>query len=271
MSAPPQQYDTQLIVQGFMVKQGGMHKSWKKRWFCNSLEDPFTLCYYTDETCNVKKGAIDLREVYHFRTKFDTKERGPKQRVGLALVTPSRTWKLIATGSTNGDYWTQGLERLIHRARRMGNGGGGSSPKLAAQPTPTATTPAGPATVTSVSAPVVAAAPLATTGPTMVPAPTPLVAPVSVARPAATAGGGTESPTLSRPVEADSSKPVDASKARPTATALFAYTAANSNELSFQKGDKLTILQRDDEAGWWAAELNGRRGWVSSFYVALDP
>jgi hypothetical protein len=57
---------------------------------------------------------------------------------------------------------------------------------------------------------------------------------------------------------------------RPTATALFPYTAANANELSFQKGDKLTILQRDDEAGWWAAELNGKRGWVSSFYVSLD-
>ena len=34
-----------LIVQGFMTKQGGMHKNWKKRWFCNSFEDPFTLSF----------------------------------------------------------------------------------------------------------------------------------------------------------------------------------------------------------------------------------
>ena len=106
-----------------MVKQGGIHRNWKKRWFCNTVDDPFTLSYYTDENCKSKKGQIDLKEVYHFRTKFDTKERGPKQRVGLALVTPSRTWKLIVTGSTNGDYWTQGLERLIHRARKMDAGG----------------------------------------------------------------------------------------------------------------------------------------------------
>ena len=141
-----------LIVQGFMTKQGGMHKNWKKRWFCNSFEDPFTLSfarasrtlslttitthtrthrtgagrYYTDETLKTLKGTIDLREVYHFRTKYDTTERGPKQRVGIALVTPSRTWKLIAVGSTNGDYWTQGLERLIHIARN-GNGSGSGS------------------------------------------------------------------------------------------------------------------------------------------------
>lgn len=116
-----------------MVKQGGIHRNWKKRWFCNTLEDPFTLSYYTDESCKSKKGQIDLKEVYHFRTKFDTKERGPKQRVGLALVTPSRTWKLIVTGSTNGDYWTQGLERLIHRARKMdaGGAGGGGDDKAA--------------------------------------------------------------------------------------------------------------------------------------------
>ena len=65
--------------------------------------------------------------MYHFRTKYDTTERGPKQRVGIALVTPSRTWKLIAVGSTNGDYWTQGLERLIHIARNGNASGSGST------------------------------------------------------------------------------------------------------------------------------------------------
>ena len=35
------------------------------------------------------------------------------------------------------------------------------------------------------------------------------------------------------------------------------------NELSFAKGDKMTILQRDEEAGWWAAELNGKKGFAA--------
>ena len=142
-----------------MTKQGSLHKSWKKRWFCNSFEDPFTLSfvaicersffffplsslvclhrrYYTDETLKTLKGTVDLREVYHFRTKYDTKERGPKQRVGIALVTPSRTWKLIAVGSTNGDYWTQGLERLIHLARNGGSTEVGGYTATGSQATP---------------------------------------------------------------------------------------------------------------------------------------
>jgi len=218
--------DAVLILQGFMTKQGSLHKSWKKRWFCNSFEDPFTLSYYTDETLKTLKGTVDLREVYHFRTKYDTKERGPKQRVGIALVTPSRTWKLIAVGSTNGDYWTQGLERLIHLARNGGNTEAGGYSATGSSSTPSSTV-------------------------------------VQTSPHAAYSGESTST-------EDEAAKAAKKSKDKPTATAQFDYTAANVNELSFKKGDRLTILQRDEEAGWWAAELNGKKGWVSSFYVQLD-
>jgi len=219
--------DAVLILQGFMTKQGSLHKSWKKRWFCNSFEDPFTLSYYTDETLKTLKGTVDLREVYHFRTKYDTKERGPKQRVGIALVTPSRTWKLIAVGSTNGDYWTQGLERLIHLARNGGTEVGGYT-ATGSQSTP------------GTNSAVVQTAPKA---------------------------AGFEAGESEEEAKRAAKK---STKDRPTATAQFDYTAANVNELSFKKGDRLTILQRDEEAGWWAAELNGKKGWVSSFYVQID-
>jgi len=229
--------DAVLILQGFMTKQGSLHKSWKKRWFCNSFEDPFTLSYYTDDTLKTLKGTVDLREVYHFRTKYDTKERGPKQRVGIALVTPSRTWKLIAVGSTNGDYWTQGLERLIHLARNPSSGDGAVTATGSASPAPT---PANP----QPSAPA--------------------------AQPSKPAPEAAEKEESSPASEGEKKPAKKSSKERPTATALFEYTAANVNELSFNKGDKLTILQRDEEAGWWAAELNGKKGWVSSFYVQID-
>jgi len=228
--------DAVLILQGFMTKQGSLHKSWKKRWFCNSFEDPFTLSYYTDETLKTLKGTVDLREVYHFRTKYDTKERGPKQRVGIALVTPSRTWKLIAVGSTNGDYWTQGLERLIHLAR---NGSTNDGPVTA-----TGSSQAAPVSVSSSSPPA--------------------------AKPAPVDRSREEAEEEIRAAAASEKAPKKSGKEKPIATALFDYTAANVNELSFSKGDKLTILQRDEEAGWWAAELNGKKGWVSSFYVQID-
>jgi len=229
--------DAVLILQGFMTKQGSLHKSWKKRWFCNSFEDPFTLSYYTDETLKTLKGTVDLREVYHFRTKYDSNERGPKQRVGIALVTPSRTWKLIAVGSTNGDYWTQGLERLIHLARNGSTSDG--------------------ATATGSQVPTAAVTP------------TPAPQAQKTAQPEKQPEPAEPQPAAATPEPAK--KPVKKTpKERPIATALFDYTAANVNELSFNKGDKLTILQRDEEAGWWAAELNGKKGWVSSFYVQID-
>jgi len=241
--------DAVLILQGFMTKQGSLHKSWKKRWFCNSFEDPFTLSYYTDDTLKTLKGTVDLREVYHFRTKYDTKERGPKQRVGIALVTPSRTWKLIAVGSTNGDYWTQGLERLIHLARNGGvtDGSVTATSSPAAQATVTSNTNATPAK----------AIPTTTVSDTR-----------DVPRSEVNSSGYSSSGTADE--SAERKAPKKSSKDRPTATALYDYTAANVNELSFNKGDKLTILQRDEEAGWWAAELNGKKGWVSSFYVQID-
>jgi len=239
MAAPAEgNQDSVLILQGFMTKQGSLHKSWKKRWFCNSFEDPFTLSYYTDESLKTLKGTIDLREVYHFRTKYDTKERGPKQRVGIALVTPSRTWKLVAFGSPSGDYWTQGLERLIHLARNGGTPEGAGVSATGSQATPST---------------VVQTSPKAAAPATATPA----------ATPAATSG----TDNLAADASKTAKKPT---KDRPTATAQFDYTAANVNELSFRKGDKLTILQRDEEAGWWAAELNGKKGWVSSFYVQID-
>lgn len=250
MAAPTT--DAVLIVQGFMTKQGGMHKNWKKRWFCNSFEDPFTLSYYTDETLKTLKGTIDLREVYHFRTKYDTTERGPKQRVGIALVTPSRTWKLIAVGSTNGDYWTQGLERLIHIAR---NGSGSSSAPAGAGAASAAAAPSAPA-----AAEEGAGAPRKNSS-------------TRAKTPAADEGEGKDAAEAAHAERSKSTTPKPkekSTKEKPIATALFDYTAANANELSFAKGDKLTILQRDEEAGWWAAELNGKKGWVSSFYVQID-
>ena len=53
------------------------------------------------------------------------------------------------------------------------------------------------------------------------------------------------------------------------ATAVCDYTAVGSNELSFKKGDILRIIHQDCDSGWWAAELDGVKGWVSSFYVEI--
>ncbi|XP_041090604.1 relA-associated inhibitor isoform X3 [Polyodon spathula] len=53
--------------------------------------------------------------------------------------------------------------------------------------------------------------------------------------------------------------------------ALWDYTPCNADELPFQEGDMVTILQRDDEGGWWWASLCGREGFVPKNYFGLYP
>ncbi|XP_076164152.1 dynamin associated protein 160 isoform X2 [Ptiloglossa arizonensis] len=49
--------------------------------------------------------------------------------------------------------------------------------------------------------------------------------------------------------------------------ALYPYQAQNEDELSFEKGDAITVLAKD-EATWWKGELNGVSGVFPSNYVS---
>lgn len=48
--------------------------------------------------------------------------------------------------------------------------------------------------------------------------------------------------------------------------ALFDYTGETQPELSFKKGDIITVTEKD-ESGWWQGELNGERGVFPSGWV----
>jgi hypothetical protein len=53
------------------------------------------------------------------------------------------------------------------------------------------------------------------------------------------------------------------------ALALYDYTAQRSNELSFKKGDSLSILEQPF-GGWWPAKLHNQQGEVPSNYLQLE-
>ncbi|KAK2824628.1 hypothetical protein Q5P01_021803 [Channa striata] len=63
-------------------------------------------------------------------------------------------------------------------------------------------------------------------------------------------------------------------KLPPASTALcqvigmYDYVAQNDDELAFQKGQVITVLNKDD-CDWWKGELNGREGLFPSNYVKL--
>lgn len=52
--------------------------------------------------------------------------------------------------------------------------------------------------------------------------------------------------------------------------ALYEFWAENPAELSFQLGDIITVVNKEDE-GWWEGELNGKKGLFPANYVEIVP
>nr|XP_023650692.1 rho guanine nucleotide exchange factor 6-like isoform X1 [Paramormyrops kingsleyae] len=68
---------------------------------------------------------------------------------------------------------------------------------------------------------------------------------------------------LSRPAEMSES---DSSGGQSVVKARFNFRQNNEDELSFSKGELITVT-RQEEGGWWEGTLNGRTGWFPSNYV----
>ncbi|KAI8097112.1 P-loop containing nucleoside triphosphate hydrolase protein [Halteromyces radiatus] len=52
----------------------------------------------------------------------------------------------------------------------------------------------------------------------------------------------------------------------PQYKAIYPFQSAEEGEITFQKGDILEILEKD-ENGWWLAQYQGKEGWVPSNYL----
>ncbi|XP_028323622.1 intersectin-1 isoform X4 [Gouania willdenowi] len=78
------------------------------------------------------------------------------------------------------------------------------------------------------------------------------------------------SPSTSKTTPTEPTPP----KLTPVCTALcqvigmYDYVAQNDDELAFQKGQVITVINKDD-CDWWKGELNGREGLFPSNYVKL--
>lgn len=54
------------------------------------------------------------------------------------------------------------------------------------------------------------------------------------------------------------------------AVALYDFQPRTDRELSFNKGDSITILEKVS-ADWWEAIVNGRGGLIPDKYFAFQP
>jgi len=93
------------IKEGFLTKQGGGHKNWKKRYFV--LKTNF-MCYYKDNK-NLKhpQGVIDLNDSKITRVDKDE----VKKNFVFQIVTAKRTYLCKADSDEDVDSWIGAIER----------------------------------------------------------------------------------------------------------------------------------------------------------------
>ncbi|KAH3761082.1 hypothetical protein Pelo_7088 [Pelomyxa schiedti] len=112
----------ELLLRGWLWKEGAIYTNWRKRWFRNTKENLYVLEYYSDSSCDHAyfKGLIDLTQVVDWRGSHG-KSLGDKMTTGILLSTPSRNWRLVARGATSSDYWMWGLAHLMRRMKSEGS------------------------------------------------------------------------------------------------------------------------------------------------------
>ncbi|KAJ7992040.1 hypothetical protein DPEC_G00274450 [Dallia pectoralis] len=55
------------------------------------------------------------------------------------------------------------------------------------------------------------------------------------------------------------------------AVALYTFRATEGDELSFNQGDILKIINKEDDPNWFTAEQHNRKGYVPKNYINLKP
>ncbi|KAJ7340180.1 Growth factor receptor-bound protein 2 [Desmophyllum pertusum] len=55
------------------------------------------------------------------------------------------------------------------------------------------------------------------------------------------------------------------------AVAKFMFAASQEDELSFEKGSVLNVLDKDEDKNWYKAELGDRDGWIPCTYISMKP
>ncbi|XP_027730554.1 GRB2-related adapter protein isoform X3 [Vombatus ursinus] len=53
--------------------------------------------------------------------------------------------------------------------------------------------------------------------------------------------------------------------------ALYSFQATENDELAFNKGDTLKILNMEDDQNWYKAELHGAEGFIPKNYIQVKP
>ncbi|KAL7714853.1 non-specific serine/threonine protein kinase [Entamoeba marina] len=95
----------QSVKCGYLVKQGGSWKSWKKRWCM--LTPTGMIFYFKDKKDINSKGCVDVNSA------SDILAEDVKKKNCFGIVTPNRTYFMAAESKETRDDWIQCLKRFV--------------------------------------------------------------------------------------------------------------------------------------------------------------
>jgi len=90
---------------GWLTKEGGVWKTWRKRWFV--LESP-SLKYFKHEGDKEPAGTIDLKSCGHIRGV-----QYKKSKFTFQVQTPSRTYYMCGENADDRDKWVEALNSAL--------------------------------------------------------------------------------------------------------------------------------------------------------------
>jgi len=90
-----------IVQQGWMMKQGGLVKNWKRRYFV--LKTNKVMNYYESDNSSMVKGYVQLTEV----SSVDK-----KQKKQFDIVTPKRTWNFTCDSTQVRDEWVSNIASI---------------------------------------------------------------------------------------------------------------------------------------------------------------
>merc|ERR1719228_2118004 len=90
-----------IVQQGWMMKEGGLVKSWKRRYFV--LKTNKVLNYYESDNSSMVKGNVTLSEVVSVQKK---------QKKSFSLVTQKRTWNFACASTEVRDKWVDNIANV---------------------------------------------------------------------------------------------------------------------------------------------------------------
>jgi hypothetical protein len=99
---------------GYLIKQGDVIRSWRKRWFVLSDD---ALHYFKDESQTLVKGLIALASIRSVAPVANRDKRSARAAT-FVIATGDRDWLIQADSEASRDAWVDAINRMLALAKQ---------------------------------------------------------------------------------------------------------------------------------------------------------